>query len=221
MPSMIKPATAIIRPQKKYFLALKLASRLILTKNWTYKSFRRPSYLPNWASVVLLRTMEEAQGGLVGALEIPAADASEDLPPESEPILCCIWPAGQPIRIKEVTSRDQSASLLQSKLRSAAHHCLPLSFACNPYHGKFWERRQGNLLYARSEPAPNPPWYQEGLFDPFWLNFYFANSNFFFKCLVEMSDKQCNQARRGLLNSKICFYDKQRRWNQSMLLLRY
>ena len=90
MPSMIKPATAIIRPQKKYFLALKLASRLILTKNWTYKSFQRPSYLPNWASVVLLRTMEEAQGGLLGALEIPGADASEDLPPESEPILCCI-----------------------------------------------------------------------------------------------------------------------------------
>ena len=125
-------------------------SRWILTKNWTYKSFRRPSYSQNWASVVLLRTMEEAQGGLVGALEIPAADASEDLPPESEPILCCIWPAGQPIRIKEVRSRDQSASLLQSKLRSAADHCLPLSFACNPYHGKFWERRQGNLLDARS-----------------------------------------------------------------------
>ena len=52
MPSMIKPAAAIICPQKKYFLALKLASRLILTKNWTYKSFQRPSYLQNWASVV-------------------------------------------------------------------------------------------------------------------------------------------------------------------------
>ena len=220
MPSMIKPAAAIICPQKKYFLALKLASRLILTKNWTYKSFQRPSYLQNWASVVLLRTMEEAQGGLLGALEIPAADASEDLPPESEPILCCIWPAGQPIRIKEVTSRDQSASLLQSKLRSAADHCLPLSFACNPYHGKFWERRQGNLLYARSE-GPQPSMVPRRPLWSFLIEFLFCKFKFFFKCLVEMSDKQCNQARRGLLNSKICFYDKQRGWNQSMLLLRY
>ena len=31
---------------------------------------------------------------------------------------------------------------------SVAHHCWPLSFACNPYRGNFEEIRQGNLLYA-------------------------------------------------------------------------
>ena len=66
MPSMIKPAAAIIRPQKKYFLALKLASRLILTKNWTYKSFQRPSYLPNWASVVCLGQWKRPKVGCLG-----------------------------------------------------------------------------------------------------------------------------------------------------------
>ena len=179
MPSMIKPAAAIIHPQKKYFLALKLAFWLILTKNWTYKSFRRPSYLQNWASVVLLRTMEEAQGGLLGALKIPAADASEDLPPESEPILCCIWPAAnQSGSRKSHRETNQRASCNPSSdpLPPIVYHCPLLATHITENSEKDGKAISCTLVLSR---PPQPSMVPRRPLWSFLIEFLFCKFKFF------------------------------------------
>ena len=90
---------------------------------------------------------------IVGALKIPASDASQDLQPESEPILCCIWPAS--LDQSGCRKADQKTNQVApcnpnfDPLPPIVDHCPLLATRIN-----FWERRQGNLLYASFWATP-------------------------------------------------------------------
>ena len=126
-----------------------------------YKSFwNRQCILRIWDQFRSLGQWQRGPRWIVGALEIPASDASQDLQPESEPILCCIWPAS--LDQSGCRKADQKTNQVApcnpnfDPLPPIVDHCPLLATRIN-----FWERRQGNLLYASFSANPN---YQEGLF---------------------------------------------------------
>ena len=143
---------------------------------------------------------------------------SQDLRPESEPILCCIWPARtDQSGCRKGNQKTNQVAPCNPNFDPLPNHCWPLSFACNPYQFLRKTSRKSLVRFVLSHPQNEP---RIGLLDIF-SDYEHPPSHLvlpktFLVCLqmqiyflcpfdFQMSDKQCNQIRRTLLNSKIWF----------------
>ena len=123
----------------------------------------------------------------------------------------------RPIRMQEGESKDQSGGSMQSQLWSAAQPLLTIVLCLQPVSISEKDVKEISCT-LRSEPPPKRI-NQKGLLDIFsdckHPPSQLVLPKTFLVCLqmqiyslcpvVEMSDKQCNQIRRTLLNSKTWF----------------